>query len=110
MSKSEVENMTMAQKKMAAMIMEGKQVPEAAVESGAVSKEADEAEMQMSDDEADQHVKNIDKTSAGQQGARAATNAANGPVKVSLPKLSSLLNVLLIRCAADYTDSQRLCT
>lgn len=82
MSKSEIENMTMAQKKMAAMIMEGKQVPEAAVESGAVSAEADDAEMQMSDDEADEHVRKVNQTSTAQQEVKAAQSAANGPVKV----------------------------
>ncbi|KAK9894582.1 hypothetical protein P389DRAFT_197871 [Cystobasidium minutum MCA 4210] len=81
MSKSEVENMTMAQKKMAAMIMEGKSVPEAAVDSGAVSQEAEEAEMQMSDDEADQLVKKVDGATAAQQEARAAAVPANVKIR-----------------------------
>lgn len=109
MSKSEIENMTMAQKKMAAMIMEGKQVPDAAVESGAVSQEADDAEMQMSDDEADELVKKFDH--AAVQEAKVAQNAAQGPIKVSY---SHFLHMSAIWCPSFLTscsiptDSQRL--
>lgn len=80
MSRSEVENMTMAQKKMAAMIMEGKDVASAAVESGSVSKEAEEAEMQMSDDEADVVTKRVEQ--AHNLGSAAAQNGPAGNIKV----------------------------
>ena len=72
MSRSEVENMTMAQKKMAAMIMEGKDAATAAVESGAVSREAEEAEMDMSGDEADQLTERVLDTSKAPQEAKVA--------------------------------------
>lgn len=84
MSRTEVENMTLAQKKMAAMIMEGKDVATAAVESGVVSQEAEEAEMQMSDDEADAVVQKVEQSRGLQPEARSssASVAANG-IKVS---------------------------
>lgn len=82
MSRHEVENMTLAQKKMAAMIMEGKDVPKAAVESGAVSQEAAEAEMQMSDDEAEKLTQRVQQTSNAPQEAKLAPSNANGPIKI----------------------------
>ena len=89
MSRSEVEGMTLAQKKMAAMIMEGKDVATAAVESGAVSREAEDAEMEMSDDEADKLVQRVDATKSIAQEVRQAPGApGQAPIKVSLACLS----------------------
>ena len=76
--------MTLAQKKMASMIMEGKDVASAAVESGAVSREADDAEMDMSGDEADQLTTRVLQTSQAPQEAKVAPSTANGPIKVCL--------------------------
>ena len=75
--------MTLAQKKMASMIMEGKDIASAAVESGAVSQEADDAEMDMSGDEADQLTNRVLQTSQAPQEAKIAPSNANGPIKVS---------------------------
>lgn len=87
MSRSEVENMTMAQKKMAAMIMEGKDAATAAVESGAVSREAEEAEMDMSGDEADQLTKRVLDASKAPQEAKVAPSN----IKVGLHQRKELL-------------------
>lgn len=100
MSRSEVENMTLAQKRMAAMIMEGKDVATAAVESGAVSKEAEDVEMQMSDDEAEEVTKRVEQTSKASQDAKLAVGA-NGPIKVcrlASPLIHSLASVLNVLC------------
>ena len=76
--------MTLAQKKMAAMIMEGKDVATAAVESGVISQEAEEAEMQMSDDEADAVVQKVEQSRGLQSEARSSsTSATANGIKVS---------------------------
>lgn len=113
MSRSEVENMTLAQKKMAAMIMEGKDVASAATESGAVSQEAEDAEMQMSDDEAEELTKQVEATSEAAQEAKLAPSNAAGPIKVRSPNSLAPLrlpfhgrscwNCTLICCRAATT-------
>lgn len=74
--------MTLAQKKMAAMIMEGKDVASAAVDSGAVSKEAEEAEMDMSGDEADALAEKVLPTGNGEQSTSTPAAPAAGAIKV----------------------------
>lgn len=101
MSRSEVENMTLAQKKMAAMIMEGKDVATAAIESGAVSREAEAAEMDMSDDEADAVTKKVEQTSKAPQEARAALGQNGGPIKIRkdyVPKSQRAKKVATTEC------------
>lgn len=102
MSRSEVEGMTLAQKKMAAMIMEGKDVATAAVESGAVSREAEDAEMEMSDDEADKLVQRVDATKSIAQEVRQAPGApGQAPIKIRkdyIPKSQRAKKVLTTAC------------
>lgn len=102
MSRSEIENMTLAQKKMAAMIMEGKDVATAAIESGAVSREAEAAEMDMSDDEADALVKRVDSTS------KTAAAAAASEARASVSQNGSGGQGGAIKIRKDYVPkSQR---
>lgn len=101
MSRSEVENMTLAQKKMAAMIMEGKDVATAAIESGAVSREAEAAEMEMSDDEAEALTKRVDQTTKAAIETRATAGQNGGPIKIRkdyVPKSQRAKKVATTEC------------